>query len=60
MNDKSLDASRISALENTLDWALDELRALGKPQIKPDDPFWNDWRRSMVILNGYDPDRERA
>ena len=59
MNDKSLDPDRISALEDTLDWALDRLRFFASYSEKPDSPFWNDWRRSKVILDGYDPDRER-
>lgn len=55
MSDKSLDAGRISALEAALEWALIEIRILGMPQLKPDDPFWNDYRRSKVVLEGYDP-----
>ena len=60
MSDKSLDANRISALEEALDWALDEIRALAGSQESPDSPFWNDYRRSKVVLDGYDPDRDAA
>ncbi len=59
MNDKSLDAGRISALEEALNWALVEIRILAAGHESPDSPFWNDYRRSKVILDGYDPDRER-
>lgn len=59
MSDKSLDPGRISALEDALDWALDEIRSLGLLQYKPDDPFWSDYRRNKVVLEGHDPDRER-
>lgn len=60
MNDKSLDAGRISALENALDWALDEIRILAAGQEPPDSPFWNEYRRSRVVLDGHEPDRKRA
>ena len=59
MNDKSLDAGRILALEEALDWALHEIRASGLSQHGPDDPFWTDYRRSRVVLDGYDPDSKR-
>ena len=59
MSGKSLDAGRISALEEALDWALGEVRALAVSQEKPGSPFWNDYRRSKVVREGYDPDRGR-
>ena len=57
MNDKSIDANRISALQDALEWAQDRLRFYASYSEKPDSPFWNDWRYAEAVLEGHDPDR---
>ena len=56
MSDKSVDPSRIAALEEALKWALNEARYYASYSEKPDSPYWNDCRNAEAILEGRDPD----
>ena len=47
--------ARISALEQELRWALNEVRVFAAGDEAPDSPYWNDYRRAYAVLEGRDP-----
>ncbi len=49
---------RCGHLEKALHWALEQLRFLASHHHKPDDPFWNDYRRAEAVLENRDPDED--
>ena len=50
--------ARISALEEALKWALEEVRILAAGDEPPDSPYWNGYRYAKAVLEGRDPDKD--